>query len=224
MLSIQSRIPRVKKAGYLLPVNSQGQEDWLPLIPLKSPSVEEDKGKYIAFELKTRVGQPSDATRYKKYVRKFEEGSPQEWIDMLKDLEEIWTQNSMTGGTDRASTVRALVRGESAVAFETSLQDARTTEDGEMVPISLDNVNKALEAVTHTVFPYCALETQRLWMNRKMFKPSELTTRQMAASINWLNNALPFFQQEPNRPSSLRWKSLGYWNGLYLLHGELSLI
>jgi len=216
MLGIQSRIPRVKKAGYLLPV--------LPLIPLKSPSVEEDKGKYIAFELKTRVGQPSDATRYKKYVRKFEEGSPQEWIDMLKDLEEIWTQNSMTGGTDRASTVRALVRGESAVAFETSLQDARTTEDGEMVPISLDNVNKALEAVTHTVFPYRALETQRLWMNRKMFKPSELTTRQMAASINRLNNALPFFQQEPNRPSSLRWKSSGYWNGLYMLHGELSLI
>ena len=113
MLGIQSRIPRVKKAGYLLPV--------LPLIPLKLPSVEEDKEKYIAFELKTRVGQPSDATKYKKYVRTFEEGSPQEWIDMLKDLEEIWTQNSMTGGTDRASTVRALVRGESAVAFETSL-------------------------------------------------------------------------------------------------------
>ena len=68
MLGIQSRITRVKKAGYLLPV--------LPLIPIKSPIVEEDKGKYIAFELKTRVGQPSDATRYKKYVLKFEEGSP----------------------------------------------------------------------------------------------------------------------------------------------------
>jgi hypothetical protein len=45
---------------------------------------------------------------------------------MLLALEEIWTQNSMTGGTDRASTVRALVCGESAVAFETALQDART--------------------------------------------------------------------------------------------------
>jgi hypothetical protein len=39
--------------------------------------------------LKTRVGQPSDATKYKKYIRKFEEGNPQEWIDMLRDLEEI---------------------------------------------------------------------------------------------------------------------------------------
>jgi hypothetical protein len=126
-------------------------------------------------------------------VRKFEEGTPQEWIDMLRDLEEIWTQNSMTGGTDRASTVRALVRGESAVAFETSLQDSRTTDGGETVPISPNHVQQALKAVTETVFPHRALETQKLWMNRKMFKPVELTTRQMAASINRLNNALPFF-------------------------------
>jgi hypothetical protein len=95
------------------------------LIPYNISSVEEEKGRYISFELKTRVSQPSDATRYKKFARKFEVGSPQEWIDMLKDLEEIWTQNSMTGGTDRASTVRALVRGESTVEFQTALQDAR---------------------------------------------------------------------------------------------------
>lgn len=102
MLSINNKIPRVKKSGHLLPV--------LPLIPQKTTKMEEEKGRFIAFDLKTRVGQPSDATKYKKYVRKFEEGNPQEWIDMLRDLEEIWTQNSMTGGTDRASTVRALVR------------------------------------------------------------------------------------------------------------------
>jgi hypothetical protein len=112
---------------------------------------------------------------------------------MLRDLEEIWTQNPMTGGTDSASTVRALVHEESAVAFVTALQDARTAEDVQICPISVENVNQALNAVTETVFPHRALETQRLWMNRKMFKPVELTTRQMAASINRLKNALPFF-------------------------------
>jgi hypothetical protein len=91
--------------------------------------------------LKTKVGQPSDATKYKKYVRKLEEGNPQEWIDMLRDLEEIWTQNSMTGGTDRASTVRALVGGENEVAFETALQDAGTAEDGHISPISVEMSN-----------------------------------------------------------------------------------
>jgi hypothetical protein len=185
MMSIQSRIPRVQKAGHLLPV--------LRLIPYKNSNVDEENGRYIAFELKTRVRQPSDATKYKKFVRKFEEGSPQEWIDMLKNLDEIWTQNSMTGGTDRASTVRALVRGESAVAFETVLQDYRVTAEGETVSISTEHVQEAFKAVTETDFPHRVLDSQRLWMNRKMFKPVELTTRRVAASINRLNNALPFF-------------------------------
>jgi hypothetical protein len=107
---------------------------------------------------------------------------------MLRDLEEILTENSMAGGTDRA----ALVCGESAVAFETALQDARTAEEGQTSPISVEHVNQALNAVAETVFPHWALETQQLWMSRKMCKPVELTTRQMAPSINRLNNALPF--------------------------------
>jgi hypothetical protein len=65
MLSIQSKFPRVKKVGHLLPV--------LPLILHKNSSVEEEKGRYIAFELKTRVGKPSDSTKYKKHFRKFKE-------------------------------------------------------------------------------------------------------------------------------------------------------
>jgi ribosomal protein L16/L10AE len=89
--------------------------------------------------------------------------------------------------------VRALVRGESAVAFETALHDYRVTAEGETVPISTEHVQEALKAVTETVFPHRALETQRPLMNRKMFKPVDLTTRQMVTSSNCLNNALPFF-------------------------------
>ena len=57
--------------------------------------------------------------KYKKYVRKFKEGGMDWYAE--RDLEEIWTQNSMNGCTNRASTVRVLVRGEHAVAFETAL-------------------------------------------------------------------------------------------------------
>jgi hypothetical protein len=108
-------------------------------------------------------------------------------------MDEIWTQNSIVGGTDRASTVRALLSGQSSVAFETALQDAMTAEEGQTSPISVEHVNQSLNAVTETVFPHKALETQRLWMIRKMFKPVGLTTRQMAASINRFNNALHSF-------------------------------
>jgi hypothetical protein len=54
---MNNKISRVKKSGHLLPV--------LPLIPQKTTKMEEEKGKFISFDLKTRVGQPSDATKYK---------------------------------------------------------------------------------------------------------------------------------------------------------------
>jgi len=176
MLSIKSRIPKSKTSGSLIPV--------LPLVPEKLPTIEEDKGKYLIFELKTRVGQPADSTKYKKYVRKFEEGSPQQWINLLKDLDKIWTQNLMNGGSDRASTVQALVRRESGVSFETALQDARTDNQGVEQALTVDFVKTALQAVTASVFPHRALEIQKLWMNRKMLKPIELSTRQTVAAIN----------------------------------------
>jgi hypothetical protein len=79
MMSIQLKILIVKKSKRLLPV--------LPSTPYKNSSMDKEKGREIAFEIKTRVGQLSDATNYKKFVRNFGEGSSQEWIDMLKDLE-----------------------------------------------------------------------------------------------------------------------------------------
>jgi hypothetical protein len=221
MLSIQLKISRVKKTGHLLPV--------LPLIPYKNSSLEEEKDRYISFELNTRVGQPPDSTKYKKCVRKFEEGSPQEWIDMLRDLEEIWTRNCMTGGTDTASTVRVLVCGESPVAFETALQDARITADGETVLISTDHIQKSLKAVTGTIFLLRTLETQRLWVKRKMLKLVELTARQMAASINRLNNDLPFISNateaskflEVELIGLLEWSLPATWRAKFDLDGYI---
>ena len=186
MLSISAKIPRkLKRSGAITPV--------IPLIPEKKLTMEQDKGNYLTFELKKRVGQPESSTKYKKHVRRFEEGTPQQWLDLLKDLEEVWTQNSMTGGTDRASTVRALVKGESLVTFEAAIQDDRTTEDGVELPLTLEHVNNGLKAVTVSVFPHRALEIQKLWMKRKMFKPVELSTRQTSAAISRLNNYLPLF-------------------------------
>jgi hypothetical protein len=186
MLRFNSRIPKFqKKAGSLQPV--------LPLVPLKLPSAEDEKGMFLSFELMARVGQPATSMKYKKQVRKFEEGTPQQWINLLRDLQEIWTQNSVNGGTDRASTVRAVVKGESITSFETSLQEARTNNDGVEQVIASVHVDTALNGVATTVFPHRALEIQKLWMNRRMFKPAELTTRQMAAAVNRLNNALPLF-------------------------------
>ena len=75
----------------------------VPEIPIK---VSDDKSKFMTFELKVCTGQPAGSTNYKKYVWVFEEGSPQQWIELMQDLREIWTQNSINGPTDQTATIR----------------------------------------------------------------------------------------------------------------------
>ena len=70
----------------------RGLQPILPLIGAKKTVLTDgDKGttSNVSFELLT-VASKKTSSKYKKYVRKFEEGSPQEWIDLVNNLEEIF--------------------------------------------------------------------------------------------------------------------------------------
>jgi hypothetical protein len=140
----------------------------LPLVPETLPTKEQDKSKYISFELKSHAGQPAGSTTYKKFVRVFEEGTPQQWIDLIHDLEEIWTQNSVNGPTNRVSTIHALLKGKSLTAFDTALEDARVDPNpNEQAPLqlTLEQIIDSMDQVADAVFPHRALKIQKLWMN-----------------------------------------------------------
>jgi hypothetical protein len=61
----------------------------LPLIIEKSESVEDNKSRFITIELRARVNALASSATYKKYIKKFEEGLAQEWIDLQRDIQEI---------------------------------------------------------------------------------------------------------------------------------------
>jgi hypothetical protein len=129
-------------------------------------------------------------------VRVFEEGTPQQWIDLIRDVEEIWTQNTVNGPLDRTSTIRALLKGESLTAFDTALEDVWVDPDPNvqaLVPLTVDHIGQAMDNVATAVFPHCALEIQKLWMNQGMRKPYGLSTCKTAAAITKINNSLPLF-------------------------------
>ena len=182
-----ARIPRKNKSPhYLKPV--------LPLVPEETTTLEEKKGTFILMELKAKAGATgTNALTYKKHFKLFEEGSPEEWIVVLKNLEEIWKQNAINTATDKAATVRSLLKGESLTAFEAALTEARENEDGEEAPINENHLNQALDAVTAEVFPHRALEIQKMWMQRGMKKPYKMPMRKTAAAITKLNNDLVRF-------------------------------
>jgi hypothetical protein len=177
-----------KKAPAFLPV--------IPLVRIKLPIDEKDKAAFITLELKVRAGTGAGTPSYKKNIRTFEEGSPQEWMDVLINLKEIWKQNSVVEPTDQAATIAAILKGDSLTAFETALEDARNPEDGiddELLDMTLEHIESSLRSVTEIVFPFRALETQKQWMTRDFKKPYDLSSKKTAAALSRLNNYLPAF-------------------------------
>jgi len=173
----------------------------LPLVRIKLDSEQKNKANFITFELKIRAGTGPGTPSYKKFVKTFEEGSPQEWMDVLTGLKEIWKQNSVNGPTDRAATVAAILKGDSLTAFDSAMEDARTNpdleEDEDPVPLAmtLEHVETSLCAVTDIVFPFRAIETQKQWMSRHMRKPYDLTARHFGTALSRINNYLPYFPE-----------------------------
>jgi hypothetical protein len=166
----------------------------LPLIPEKPLSREDNKDKFITFKVKMVVGAPAGSERYEKYVRTFEEGTPQQFIDLMHSLLEIWTQNSIEAPGDRVATVRAILKGESLAAFNTGLEDLMTDPD-QYEPLELDEemVIESLNVVASNVFPHRALDMQKVWMSHYLKKPYDLPIRQTAGALTRINNALPLF-------------------------------
>ena len=136
-----------------------------PIIPLVADTKETrgdtNKEKCISIDVKARVGGPEDSAKHKKCIRQFDEGTPQEWIDLMHDVQEIWRQNSVRGPSDRCSTIRALMKGETLTTFEAALSEARTNAEGGVEPVTVANVDTAIEKTATVVFPHRALETQK---------------------------------------------------------------
>ena len=91
-----------------------------PILPLfrKKAETDDDKTKFITLDLKVRAGAPAGTLSYKKTMRVFNSGSPQEWIDVLHDVKDIWRQNVVTRPADQAGVVTAILRGDSLTNFE----------------------------------------------------------------------------------------------------------
>ena len=103
------------------PIPRKGPElvPCIPLIPEEVP--DGDKTSYISYQLKVRPNGSNEQT-YKKIVKRFSDGTPLTWIQTLEDLEEIWTQNKVTGGADQVATVKTVLRADALTIFEAALE------------------------------------------------------------------------------------------------------
>ena len=185
-LNMNETIPR--KASFLVP----------PMPLVGPPDDRETATDVIEFTLKQKAGSAKAAdSTYKLKVHRFNEGTVQDWIAVRKAFAELWKQNAITAAPDRVANITSILRGESLSVFDSLIAELQVGigTDGSPTVIPLDDViiDKGLEAVAETVFPFRALELQKQWMRRGMKKPKELSFRKTASAVGRLNNSLPLF-------------------------------
>ena len=174
-----------------IPRNNQILRPCIPLIDTTPIDVE--RTQMISYTLKIRPGGANDHT-YKKTVRLFSEGSVTQWIDTIRDFQEIWKQNSVNGPHDRAAIIRTILRDEPLTHFISSLEEQRENEgEEELLEMTLDMVDNAVAAVSGAIFPHRALEIQKLWMRRHLKKPATMKYRLLQAKVLKMNKSLPLF-------------------------------
>ena len=164
-----------------------------PSLPLEEKDpIDVDKTSTISFSLKVRP-QGNNEHTYKKILRLFSQGSPFDWLLTLRDIKEVWTQNSVNGAHDRAGVVRAVLRDDAWNQFQTAVDSEVAAVEGAGGGMTVEMVENGLKAVSASIFPHRALEIQKLWMRRHMKKPAHMSYRTFQAKVLQINGFLPSF-------------------------------
>ena len=100
----------------------------------ETPVTEYDKLKTVQMSCRVRAeleGGRDD--KYKLYLQVFDNGTPEEYIQLRLKFEEVRRQNVVDEPEDRVATVRAVMKGDSLETFNTSLiqQQEQAAEDVE---------------------------------------------------------------------------------------------
>ena len=97
--------------------NEYPNDHCIPLFPEKEPTPRATE--LAAFMVKVKAGTGNNAATYKLHLEWFgsHNATPYKWIKTRKQIEEIWTQNSVTAASDKAATMRSILRDEHLSTF-----------------------------------------------------------------------------------------------------------
>lgn len=134
-----------------------------------------NKTKYITLELKSKVGNQFPTT-YKKAIKHFEERMPHKFIMLIHDLKEIFMHNKTTLAIQHNAVIQNLLFGELLNTNKTSLEKylVNPNDATKTIKITMEIVKSSMQEFAKIIFPFCALDKQKAYMERHMQKLREL--------------------------------------------------
>ena len=161
----------------------------------------ESKIDCIKFTLKVKAtATGTNLEKYQLYVKRFDKGSPREYITMQIALAEIHLQNSVMSATDHVATVRTILKGETTATYNAKIfklcqQTDNNGQDIEPASLTTVHVKEGLKEVVKTVLSHRLLEIQKTWMQHVMKKPWDMKFWKFSNAVAKLNSVFTYAQK-----------------------------
>lgn len=165
-----------------------------PPIALERPVKKElEKGDYLTYKLRNDPADPQSPA-YELTIPYFRDGTPEQFLRFRKNLLKVFAGQNVTDGPGMFTIGRRLMDGDALSHFENFVTAEALTQ-------TVNNFNRAMEAVAKHVFPAQAAKLQKRYMRRFVRKPLGMTSRMFVARVQEINNYLPYFpSQAPGEP------------------------
>ena len=150
-----------------------------------------DPSELIKFECRQQVEDVDEGTtsatgaKYTVTIAKFGGGSPEELLDFLKNLYEVFEGQEVYHARGRHNMMQQVLSGDALACFNNKSE--------ELSVMSSSNFNKCVQALKEHIFPYQSLPYQKRFMRNAFKKPSNWTIRQFVSRLQEVNNYLPAF-------------------------------
>ena len=139
------------------------------------------KADYATFKLRTEP--TNDASPVYEFAMPYYlRGTVEEWFIFCRNFKKVITGLNIQGGPAKYAMARRLLHDNVLAVFE----DAVAKFGNETLP----NFNKCIRYVTHYVLPHNALQVQKRYMRRDIYKTKEMTVRTMVSRINEMKHAI----------------------------------
>ena len=173
-----------------------------PPIPLERAEAKKlQKDDYLVMKLRSI---PNKATSpvYELNIPYFKDGTSEEWFKFLENFKKVLVGQDLNTGATQFAMARRLLTGDTLSQFDKKFKELKTeavtaAEEGTAVTDSdietAPNLRTCMRAVTVTVLPQKALQTQKRYMRRILRKPQGMKIRDYFARYIELNEYLPHF-------------------------------
>ena len=159
-----------------------------PVIPLERPEAKEFNSKNYLTNKCLSVPGDNNSASYNVTVQYFEDGTPEEWLELLASHKRVCQGQNITNGPGMYDVLRRHLKGTAVTKYGNVAREAG--------PSTVQNFKIVVKELTKYFFPQHAVRIQKRYIRRFLKKPKDMKFRTFVSCVLKLNGHLDKFPEE----------------------------